>query len=104
MKTLKRYLSNPYLALFLGMFFMTLGSAKWTVFIGPWLGLAFFLYFTRMVKMWKAIVFGFLGLYASGLVGVYEVFPAPLPFLMVMLLIISAKSLLPYIIDRLTNA
>ena len=104
MKTLKRYLSNPYLALFLGMFFMTLGSAKWTVFIGPWLGLAFFLYFTRMVKMWKAIVFGFLGLYVSGLVGVYEVFPAPLPLLVVMLLIISAKSLLPYIIDRLTNA
>ena len=104
MKTLKRYLSNPYLALFLGIFFMTLGSAKWTVFIGPWLGLAFFLYFTRMVKVWKAIVFGFLGLYVSGLVGVYEVFPAPLPFLVVLLLIISAKALLPYIFDRLSNA
>ena len=104
MKTLKRYLSNPYLALFLGIFFMTLGSAKWTVFIGPWLGLAFFLYFTRMVKVWKAIVFAFLGLYVSGLAGVYEVFPAPLPFLMILLLIISAKALLPYIFDRLSNA
>jgi apolipoprotein N-acyltransferase len=104
MKTLKRYLSNPYLVLFLGMFFMTLGSAKWTVFIGPWLGLAFFLYFMRNVKLWKAIVFGFLGLYVSGLVGVYEVFPAPLPFLVVLLLIISAKALLPYIIDKLSNA
>lgn len=104
MKTLKRYLSNPYLVLLLGLFFMTLGSAKWTLFIGPWLGLTFFLYFTRMVKVWKAIIFGFLGLFVSGLVGVYEVFPAPIPFLMVILLIVSAKSLLPYIIDRLSNA
>ncbi|MBT8181702.1 MAG: hypothetical protein KJO53_08950 [Eudoraea sp.] len=104
MKTFKRYLSNPYLALFLGMFFMTLGSAKWTLFIGPWLGLAFFLYFMRMVKIWKAIVFGFLGFYVSGLVGIYEVFPAPLPILLILLLIISAMGLLPYIIDRLSNA
>ncbi|MEP0131860.1 MAG: nitrilase-related carbon-nitrogen hydrolase [Eudoraea sp.] len=104
MKTLKRYLSNPYLVLFLGMFFMILGSAKWTVFIGPWLGLAFFLYFMRKVKLWKAIVFGFLGLYVSGFIGAYEVFPAPIPILAVIFLVISFQALLPYLVDRLSKA
>lgn len=104
MKTLKRYLSNPYLVLCLGILFMILGSAKWTVFIAPWFGLAFFLYFTRKVKVWKFLVFGFLGLFVAGLVGVYEVFPAPLPILIIILLISSAKSILPYLIDRLCKA
>ncbi|MCX2718451.1 nitrilase-related carbon-nitrogen hydrolase [Lentiprolixibacter aurantiacus] len=104
MKTIKRYLSNPYLALVLGMFFMVLGSAKWTVFLGPWFGLVFFLYFMRNVKLWKALVFGFLAFLFSGYVGVNEVFPAPLPVLIIILLIISAKSLIPYLIDRISNA
>jgi apolipoprotein N-acyltransferase len=104
MKTLKLYISNPYLVLCLGILFMILGSTKWTIFIAPWLGLTFFLYFTRKVKLWKSIVFGFIGLYAAGLIGVYEVFPAPLPILMIILLIISVKSLLPYLIDRISKA
>jgi len=83
---------------------MILSSAKWTIFIAPWLGLTFILYFTRKVKLWKSIVFGLLGFYVSGFIGVYEVFPAPLPILMIILLIISAKSILPYLIDRLSKA
>jgi len=104
MKTLKLYFSNPYLVLCLGILFMILSSAKWTIFIAPWLGLTFILYFTRKVKLWKSIVFGLLGFYVSGFIGVYEVFPAPLPILMIILLIISAKSILPYLIDRLSKA
>lgn len=104
MKTLKHHLSNPYLAFVLGNLFMILGSAKWTIFVGPWLGLPLILYFMRKVKLWKAIVFGFLGLFASGFIGIYEVFPAPLPVLIVVLLIITFKSVLPYMVDRLSNA
>jgi apolipoprotein N-acyltransferase len=104
MKTLKRYLSNPYLVLSLGILFMILGSAKWTVFIAPWFGLASFLYFMRKVKVWKSVVFGFLGLFVAGIVGIYEVFPAPFPILIFILLIISAKSILPYLIDRISKA
>ncbi len=104
MKTLNRYLSNPYLAFVLGNLFMILGSAKWTVFVGPWLGLPLILYFMRRVKIWKAIVIGFLGLFASGFIGVYEVFPAPLPVLIIILLILTFKSILPYLVDRFSNA
>jgi apolipoprotein N-acyltransferase len=103
MKTLKSHLSNPYLAFVLGNLFMILGSAKWTVFVGPWLGLPLILYFMRRVRLWKAIVFGFLGLFVSGFIGVYEVFPAPLPVLIIILLIITAKSLVPYLVDRLSG-
>jgi apolipoprotein N-acyltransferase len=104
MKTLKRILSNPYLAFVLGNLFMILGSAKWTVFVGPWLGLSLILYFMRKVKLWKAIVFGILGFIVSGFIGVHEVFPAPLPILAIILLIISVKSLFPYLVDRFSNA
>jgi len=104
MKTLKHHLSNPYLAFVLGNLFMILGSAKWTVFIGPWLGLPLILYFMRKVKIWKAIVFGFLGLFASGLISAYEASPAPLPVLIVIMLIITFKSVLPYMVDRLSKA
>ena len=92
------------MAFVLGNLFMILGSAKWTVFVGPWLGLPLILYFMRKVKLWKALVFGFLGLFASGFIGVYEVFPAPLPVLIVILLIITFKSVLPYMVDRLSDA
>jgi len=104
MKNLKYYLTNPYIALCLGVVFMILGSAKWTILIGPWLGLLFFLYFTRKVKLWKSILFGFGGLFVSGLIGVYEVFPAPVPILIIIIWIGSMKSILPFLIDRLTNA
>ncbi|HSR59994.1 MAG TPA: nitrilase-related carbon-nitrogen hydrolase [Robiginitalea sp.] len=104
MKTLKRHLSNPYLAFVLGNLFLILGSAKWTVFVGPWLGLPLILYFMRRVKIWKAIVIGFLGLFASGFIGVYEVFPAPLPVLIIILLILTFKSILPYLVDRFSKA
>ncbi|MGB5203434.1 MAG: hypothetical protein WBN63_04525, partial [Eudoraea sp.] len=104
MKTLKRYLSNPYVALVLGMLFMIFGSAKWTIFIAPWFGLAFLLYFSRNVKLWQVLVFGVLGLYISGLLAVYEVFPAPLHIFMIILMIVSLKSILPYLIDKLSKA
>jgi len=104
MKTLKRYLSNPYVALVLGMLFMIFSSAKWTIFIAPWFGLAFLLYFSRNVKLWQVLVFGVLGLYISGLLAVYEVFPAPLPIFMIILMIVSLKSIIPYLIDKLSKA
>jgi len=104
MKTLSRYLSNPYLILFLGIICMSLGSAKWTISIGPWLGLSFFLYFTRKVKLWKSFLFGLCGIFMANLIAVYDVFPAPFPILIMILLIGSLKSILPYFIDRITKA
>lgn len=104
MKTFKKYFSNPYLILVAGSFFMILGSAKWTVTIGPWLGMACILFFTRKVGLWKSIVFGLGALFVSALVGVYEVFPAPLPIMVVIMLIVAIKGIVPYLIDRLSKA
>ena len=104
MKTIKRYLSHPYVILLLGILFMILGSAKWTIFIAPWFGLACFLYFMRKVKIWKSVAFGFFGLFIAGIIGAYEVFPAPFPILIVILLIGTAVTILPYLVDRLCTA
>ncbi|MBC2838693.1 nitrilase-related carbon-nitrogen hydrolase [Robiginitalea sp. SC105] len=104
METFKTKLSNPWWILVAGVLLLILGSARWTVGIAPWLGLAAMLYFTRNVTTWKAIVFGFLALFLSGLVGADQVIPAPMPFLLIILLILSAKALLPYLVDRLVRA
>ena len=104
MKKLKQYFSNPYLILTLGTLIMILTSAKWTVTLAPWIGLALLLYFTRRVKLWKAIVFGIMALFVSGVIGMYDVFPAPMPIFPIVALVIAIKSFIPFLIDRLTRA
>jgi len=104
MKKLKQYFSNPYLILTLGTLIMILTSAKWTVTLAPWIGLALLLYFTRTVKLWKAMVFGIMALFVSGVIGMYDVFPAPMPIFPIVALVIAIKSFIPFLIDRLTRA
>ena len=104
MKTVKNYLSNPYLALMLGLSFNLLGSPKWTVFIGPWIGIPFILYFFRKASGWKAYLFAFAVFFISGFIGLFEVFPAPLPILLIILIIVTVKSLIPYLLDKWAGA
>ena len=104
MKTIKNYLLNPYLALMLGLSFNLLGSPKWTVFIGPWIGIPFILYFFRKASGWKAYLFAFAVFFVSGFIGLFEVFPAPLPILLIILTIVTIKGLIPYLLDKWTGA
>ena len=104
MEKLKNYLSNPYVILGLGILFMILGSVKWTFTLAPWIGLALMLNFTRRVKLWKTMVFGLLALFVSIFIGLYDVFPAPMPIFPIIVFIVTLKSLLPYLVDRLTQA
>lgn len=104
MEKLKQYLSNPYIILALGTLFMILSSAKWTVTLAPWIGLVFLLNFTRRVKLWRVIVFGILAMFISTGISGYNVVPLPMPFYPILVLIIAIKSILPFLLDRLTKA
>lgn len=97
-------LFSPYLALLPAMAGLVLGSAKWTFFPGPWIGLAFLLFFFRSVSWKKGLVWGVVAIYLANFIGLTEVFPAPLPILAVILLIAALKSVLPYAIDKMARA
>lgn len=104
MEKLRQYLSNPYIILCLGALFMILGSAKWTVTLAPWIGLVFLLNFSRRVKLWQLMVFGILAMFISTGISGYNVVPLPMPFYPILVLIIAVKSIVPFLLDRLTKA
>ncbi|MGI9545455.1 MAG: hypothetical protein ACR2MX_19495, partial [Cyclobacteriaceae bacterium] len=104
MEKLKQYISNPYSILVLGTLFMVLSSAKWTMTLAPWIGLVFLLNFSRRVKLWQLIVFGIIAMFLSTGISGYNVVPLPMPFYPILVLIIAVKSILPFLLDRLTKA
>ena len=101
MEKIKDILSRPPVQLLLAMVFLILGSAKWTVTIAPWLGYAFLLYYIRSGKFRKRILISIPALYLATLIGGYNVIPAPLPVFAIIALIISVKTLVPFLIDKL---
>ena len=104
MKTFINVLRKPFVILMLATLFLTLGSAKWTVAFGPWLGYAFLLYYVRNTKLWPGIGWAYLVLLIGTLIGAYEVIPAPMPIFPVIAVVISLKMMLPFLVDHFTQA
>ena len=104
MKKLKDSLQKPIVILSLAFVFHILGSPKWTMPLGPWVGAVLFLYYSRKVSYKHLFLVGSVFMFITTFIGAYEVVPAPLPIFVVIALINGFKQLIPYLLDKWIGA
>lgn len=100
---MKNFRWTDFILLLLAGLCFVLISPKWTIPLAAWLGPAFLLYFFRKHQWWLSLGGSTIVLLGSGYIAQSEVVPMPQPFFLVYLLISSAMSLLPYVVDRLIH-
>ncbi|MDX1667549.1 MAG: nitrilase-related carbon-nitrogen hydrolase [Saprospiraceae bacterium] len=97
---LKSSQTAAYLSLAIAFVCFIGNSAKWSIPISAWLGIAAMLYFIRQVKWWKGLLFGSLITFAAALIANWGVIPFPLPVMLIILSVSSLLTMLPYLLDK----
>ena len=102
-KVMRFFQLSKYRSLFLVLLalpFLLLGSAKWTLFFGPWIGCTLLLFYSRQVKIRQILLPISLTYFLSTLIGGFNVIPFPLPVVVIVSLVVGLKSTIPYVLDK----
>ncbi|HEX5172180.1 MAG TPA: nitrilase-related carbon-nitrogen hydrolase [Cyclobacteriaceae bacterium] len=75
-------------------------SPKWLFAPAGWFAPALLLWFVSSVTFWRGVVLGWLALLVSGLIAGYGVLPFPGIFFVIMVTVISAVKIIPYVISN----
>lgn len=101
MKRLESFYKNKYVVCTFALLSFILLSPKWLIPLAAWAGPACLLYFIRRSTIKQGLLIGWLTLFLSTTIALYEVVPVPIYILPFFGLISGIISLLPYIADRM---
>ena len=95
---LNKYQLCYLLIAFIGLL---LSSAKWTIFIAPWIAYFFLLRFVQQMPLLKGFLITYIVTFVASTFAVYEVAPIPLPFLIIGLFLTGFITYIPFLLDKL---